>query len=418
MLARIAALGALGISHATDDDEYLFLLQAQARILKGTDQSTVNESVDSGIISVCAYSENQDCHCTGTVFYGRKYVHGTPGSGATTSLEQLKSSNFKSHSGTVSCSNNALGDPLPGVYKHCLCQPEHASSPVKSRHSQQCLDYNYNTHNVFMHNCHSGTNQKWYMDNERLTTDYDDKCLDMDYNNNNVYMHGCHGGSNQQWYFDGEDLKTRYDASKCLDMNPNGGNIHVHACHGGNNQKFYYTHPISAAYASKVKSAYTSKCMDHNNGNIFFNDCNDHNSQKFYMAGWALKSYFGDKCVDYHYGDQDNVAMWECHGGSNQQWYFDGKHLKTNKNDKCLDVHMENHNVYMHTCHSGSNQDFYLESVIQGLDHDDVADELEQEDMHRKDCKGWCSGKKHENKAWIGGKCAWKACAGCSQCSE
>merc|ERR1719331_3341248 len=34
-----------------------------------------------------------------------------------------------------------------------------------------------------------------------LKTEYDANCLDYNYNDGNVYMHPCHGGANQQWLF-------------------------------------------------------------------------------------------------------------------------------------------------------------------------------------------------------------------------
>lgn len=291
------------------------------------------------------------------------------------------------------------------------------ASPIKSRynHANKCLDYNGGNNNVYMHACHTGSNQKWYMDNEQLKTNYNNKCLDMHLGNNNVYMHACHNGANQQWFFDGEDLKTRAADSKCLDYNYNNGNIYMHGCHGGANQKFYYAHPANAAYASKVKSKFGSQCMEIGNDNIHFAVCNDQESQKFYLDGWELKSYFSDKCADYHYGN-DNVYMHACHGGTNQQWYFDGQQMKTNYNNKCLDLHMGNGNVYMHNCHSGSNQQFYLESVSQGLEHNEVEDEITQQDDKERVCKKWCYNKKHAEKPWEGMKCAWNSCAGCPEC--
>lgn len=293
-----------------------------------------------------------------------------------------------------------------------------SASPLKSRYDSKCMDYNYNNGNVYMHNCHNQANQLWYMDSERLKTKYNDLCLDMNHNNGNVYMHACHAGSNQQWFFDGEDLKTRYDMSKCLDYNANNGNIYMHACHGGSNQKFYYAQPKNPAYFSRVKSRQGEQCMDYNtnDNNIYFHACHDGANQKFNLDGTALKSLHGDKCADYNSNNQ-NVYMHSCHSGANQQWYFDGENLKTKYNNKCLDLHMEENNVYMHNCHGGDNQKFFMEGVLNGLDHDEVRDEIEQEEIEQRDCKGWCDSKKHRDKAWIGVRCAWKACAGCSPCN-
>jgi hypothetical protein len=292
------------------------------------------------------------------------------------------------------------------------------ASPMKSRynHANKCLDYHTGNNNVYMHNCHTGANQQWYMDNEQLKTNHDNKCLDMHLGNSNVYMHACHSGDNQQWFFDGENLKTRSAPSKCLDYNYNNGNIYMHSCHGGGNQEFYYTHPANAAYASKVKSKFGSQCMEiQDGGNIHFAVCNAQESQKFYLDGWELKSYFSDKCADYNYNN-NNVYMHACHGGNNQQWYFDGQQMKTNYNNKCLDLHKENGNVYMHNCHSGSNQQFYLESVSQGLEHQEVEDEIIEQEDKVLVCKNWCYSKKHADKEWDGQKCSWNSCAGCSEC--
>jgi len=77
------------------------------------------------------------CACTGTVWYGKKFVHGSNTGehgnqvGATTSLNQLvlavnpkMKSGYRTRSvvGSVSCSAEAMGgDPFPGYYKWCLC---------------------------------------------------------------------------------------------------------------------------------------------------------------------------------------------------------------------------------------------------------------------------------------------------------
>jgi len=71
---------------------------------------------------------------------------------------------------------------------------------LKTNYDDKCLDYNYGNGNVYMHSCHGGKNQQWYIDSQgALKTKYDDKCMDYNYNNANVYMHGCHHQPNQQW---------------------------------------------------------------------------------------------------------------------------------------------------------------------------------------------------------------------------
>jgi hypothetical protein len=102
----------------------------------------------------------------------------------------------------------------------------------------KCIDYNYRSGSVYMDNCHSGPNQKWCFDGERMKTQYDDKCLDYNYNTGGVYMHGCHGGTNQNWYWDNWRIKTRYNNNKCLDYNFNTNALYLNDCHNGRNQIF------------------------------------------------------------------------------------------------------------------------------------------------------------------------------------
>jgi len=113
--------------------------------------------------------------------------------------------------------------------------------PLRTRHDSKCLDYNYGNQNVYMHSCHGGSNQQWFIDGEKhLKTKYNNKCLDYNYNNKNVYMHDCHTGDNQKWFINGaHELQTEHD-NLCLDYNYNNGNVYMHACHRGNNQKWYF----------------------------------------------------------------------------------------------------------------------------------------------------------------------------------
>ena len=86
---------------------------------------------------VCADREGTTCKgCTGTVFYGKKYLRGRPGSGKTTTLAQLKMQDHATlvtSGADVSCSNGALGDPLRGIYKYCYCDPGAAEAEVARR---------------------------------------------------------------------------------------------------------------------------------------------------------------------------------------------------------------------------------------------------------------------------------------------
>ena len=59
---------------------------------------------------------------------------------------------------------------------------------MKTQWDDKCLDYNYNNGNVYMHDCHGGTNQVWHINTDgTMGTSYDGKCLDYNYNTMNVY---------------------------------------------------------------------------------------------------------------------------------------------------------------------------------------------------------------------------------------
>lgn len=137
--------------------------------------------------------------------------------------------------------------------------------PIKSVYDNKCMDYyvaHYDRGNVYMHPCHRGANQRWYIVPQRrryfsIRSHHDRKCLDLDYGRRrrwwsnrrrgtNVYMHNCHWQSNQQWYWSGNQLKSRYN-DKCLDyyVARRGNsktrqytNAYIHACHTGTNQKW------------------------------------------------------------------------------------------------------------------------------------------------------------------------------------
>merc|ERR1719217_1234298 len=158
---------------------------------------------------------------------------------------------------------------------------------LKTEYDSNCLDYNYNDNNVYMHPCHGGANQQFYFTpTGELKTQHDDKCLDYNYGNGNVYMHPCHGGTNQKWHINPDgSMGTQHDA-KCLDYNYNSMNVYMHDCHGGSNQK--WVHPQRTLNAEMPQPAGAP-------------------------AG-ELKTEYDDNCLDYNYND-GNVYMHPCHGG-------------------------------------------------------------------------------------------------------
>ena len=103
--------------------------QAVSEILRAVGEDELGAAVAGGKRKLLGEGnicdDEASCSCTGTVFFGRKFVSGKPGSGATTSLDQLKTTGYKEKqaTGSVECSSAAMGgDPLRGYYKYCICQ--------------------------------------------------------------------------------------------------------------------------------------------------------------------------------------------------------------------------------------------------------------------------------------------------------
>ena len=64
------------------------------------------------------------CNCTGTVYFGARFVSGTPGSGAENTFAQMLDSPYltKQVVGSIPCTSQAFGsDPDAGRYKMCFC---------------------------------------------------------------------------------------------------------------------------------------------------------------------------------------------------------------------------------------------------------------------------------------------------------
>jgi hypothetical protein len=64
------------------------------------------------------------CNCTGTVYFGARFVSGTPGSGAENTFAQMLDSPYltKQVAGSIPCTSQAFGsDPDGGRYKMCFC---------------------------------------------------------------------------------------------------------------------------------------------------------------------------------------------------------------------------------------------------------------------------------------------------------
>jgi hypothetical protein len=261
---------------------------------------------------------------------------------------------------TCTSGTKAPTDWAPPVIKATTIFP----GALQTKEDGKCLDYNYGNNNVFMYDCHGGSNQDWYVTEDgALKTKYDDKCLDYDTGKNNVYMYDCHKGKNQQWYFKDGHLQSRHDG-KCLDYNVGNKNVFMHDCHDGKNQQWFFVAPAVQVTAGSLKTMEDDKCLDYNTGNnnVIMYDCHIGKNQDWYIAiDGALKTKHDDKCLDYNAGN-GNVYMHGCHGNKNQQWYFADGHLKTRHDGKCLDYNVGNKNVYMHDCHDGKNQQWYFKA--------------------------------------------------------
>lgn len=74
----------------------------------------------------CA-GENEECRCTGTVWFGRRFKDGKPGSGDPLTCQEMLEighSMKKNVVGRVICNKKTFGDPAPGFNKACCCRGE------------------------------------------------------------------------------------------------------------------------------------------------------------------------------------------------------------------------------------------------------------------------------------------------------
>lgn len=71
---------------------------------------------------ICA-DDGEDCACFGTLVYGKKFANGIPGDGKEMTCEQTMEGTYKmtNVTGSMKCIKSLLGDPAPGLYKHCCC---------------------------------------------------------------------------------------------------------------------------------------------------------------------------------------------------------------------------------------------------------------------------------------------------------
>jgi murein DD-endopeptidase MepM/ murein hydrolase activator NlpD len=231
--------------------------------------------------------------------------------------------------------------------------------------------------------------QKWGYDwNTHQLKGLNDKCLDAgdinDPNNRWLRLNTCHSGSNQKWFIDNINrIHSEAKTSLCIDSpwgNSSGSQLYMGACHNGNNQKWSGNvnmlrqetfFPIYSAYnqsfgfdiyggtdsnQTPIKMwglgnnqwnevfEYNSttqelrnrngKCVDGGNVNdsnnrwIRINDCNNGSQQKWYTdGGYRIHSAAnGSLCVDSYSGDNYNSTLYlgGCHDYNNQKWWVKG----------------------------------------------------------------------------------------------
>lgn len=91
--------------------------------------------------------------------------------------------------------------------------------------------------NVYFGTCHSGSNQKWFIDNrQRIHSHQDNMCLDVDTSTKNLRMNGCSNELTQTFSYAKSFVTATSpvllsaDLSKCWIMDPSSSNM---VCEGG-----------------------------------------------------------------------------------------------------------------------------------------------------------------------------------------
>ena len=252
---------------------------------------------------------------------------------------------------------------------------------LMSLFNKECVDVitHTGTDNVYMHPCHDGTNQKWILGrDETLQSSWKlSKCLDWNHGdpNNNVYLYDCHNGKNQKWYFDDIGrLRTRHDSTMCLDVNLNTKNLYMHKCHLGSNQAFYFP-PQDKCESCEFKYILmpnVANCVDWDYGgahnNVYLHGCHTGANQQWALSQNLVVSPHDRKyCLTWQVGGVNNAVMRPCFEAKYQKWHLDnhGRLHSQYDSSKCLD-HNGQGNLYVHDCHGGENQKFYFSSCQPG----------------------------------------------------
>lgn len=125
---------------------------------------------------------------------------------------------------------------------------------LQNEHSKKCLDSWHN--HVQQWACHTGKNQKWKFEENRIKNPETGKCIDLiggsTKDGTKVQLWPCHTQDGQKWTFQ-QDLIKNPKSGKCLDLEgynvQNGASIGLWPCHNDGNQKWKLRQPPNAGHS-------------------------------------------------------------------------------------------------------------------------------------------------------------------------
>lgn len=105
----------------------------------------------------------------------------------------------------------------------------------------RCVDFSRsNQRSIQTSHCHDGTNQHFIFHPDQSIT-VQGKCLDVagkqKHDGAEVIAYTCNGQSNQKWYLDGQRIRSA-DTGKCLDIY--NGKMKMYSCNQNRGQKFSF----------------------------------------------------------------------------------------------------------------------------------------------------------------------------------
>jgi murein DD-endopeptidase MepM/ murein hydrolase activator NlpD len=232
--------------------------------------------------------------------------------------------------------------------------------------------------------------QKWGYDwNTHQLKGLNDKCLDAgdinDSNNRWLRLSTCHSGSNQKWFIDNINrIHSEAKTSLCIDSpwgNSVGSLLYMGTCHNGNNQKWSGNvnmlrqetfYPVFSAYNQRFgfdiyggNNSNQTQIKMWGLGNNQWNEIFEYNS-----TTQELKNIYG-KCVDGgNINDPNNrwIRINDCNNGNQQKWYTDSSYrIHSSGNGLCIDSYGgDNYDsvLYLGGCHNGNNQKWWIKGWL------------------------------------------------------